>query len=444
MDDQVPEVPLVFVTNNYLEKKASVVRDKNILWEAYGSADILREDQVKLMKAIDNKPLKVVNEVVNKNGEGYALLFLELLEKVARLDTVQYVSLLTDDILTVNDNNARYFHATSKKNPSLPFGPFLRLLEHDDEFLTLEASKVLTILACSVPSPAAVNLQPLFKWITGKLTSSNHDIVDIAIQELESLLRVSEYRLSIWNTPNAIKELVRRLYINKTSSTPQIQYQIIFCLWLLTFDKTIAASINEKFDVIPLLVEIAKSAIKEKVIRVAIATLRNLVEIAPSQNLAAMFVAKLLPFSENLSTRKWSDPDIIEDIDFIKNRLQEDFQSLTTFEQYVSEVETGKLEWSPPHRSDVFWKENAYKLEEHNHQLLRALARLLSTSTNPLALAVAASDIGYYVKYSTKSGKNFLQEVGAKQRIMELMTHDDQEVRYQALLAVQKYMHQAW
>jgi len=234
------------------------------------------------------------------------------------------------------------------------------------------------------------------------------------------------------------------LILNKTSSTPQIQYQIIFCLWLLTFEKDIAASINEKYDIIPVLVEIAKSAIKEKVIRVIIATLRNLVEIAPTQNLAAMFVAKLLPFTENLSARKWSDSDIIEDIDYIKNRLQEDFQSLTTFEQYASEVETGKLEWSPPHKSDVFWKENAHKLEEHNHQLLRALARLLSTSTNPLALAVAASDIGYYIKFATKSGKSVLQDLGAKQRIMELMTHDDQEVRYQALLAVQKYMHQAW
>ncbi len=37
-----------------------------------------------------------------------------------------------------------------------------------------------------------------------------------------------------------------------------------------------------------------------------------------------------------------------------------------------------------------------------------------------------------------------LEEIGAKRRIMELMTHEDQEVRYQALLAVQKYMHQTW
>lgn len=199
-----------------------------------------------------------------------------------------------------------------------------------------------------------------------------------------------------------------------------------------------------KYDVIALLVEIAKSAVKEKVIRVSVATLKNLVEKAPSQNLAAMLVAKLLPFTENLSTRKWSDADILEDIDYIKERLQEDFQSLTTFEQYASEVETGKLEWSPPHKSELFWKENSSKLETHNYQLLRTLARLLSTSTSPLVLSIAASDIGYYVKYSSKTGKNILQDIGAKQRIMELMTHEDQEVRYQALLAVQKYMHQAW
>lgn len=77
----------------------------------------------------------------------------------------------------------------------------------------------------------------------------------------------------------------------------------------------------------------------------------------------------------------------------------------STFEQYASEVETGKLEWSPPHKSEVFWKENAHKLEEHNYQLLRTLARLLSTSSSPLVLSIGASDIGYYVKYASKTGK---------------------------------------
>ncbi|KAG2192027.1 hypothetical protein INT46_011845 [Mucor plumbeus] len=444
MADEVPEVPLVLVSNPYLEKKASIIRQKPILWEGYERASLLTHEQVELIKAIDKKPAHVIQEAMNEKGQTYASLILYLLQNLSRPDTIQYVCLMTDDILSANDDNARYFHETSKEDASFPFAPFIKVLESEDEFMALEASKVLTILACSAPSPSSVDISVLFNWITKKLTGSINDVVNLVIQELESLLRVNSYRLSVWNTQNAIKELIHRLFLNKSASTPQIQYQIIFCLWLLTFEKEIAAQINEKYDVIALLVEIAKSAVKEKVIRVSVATLKNLVEKAPSQNLAAMLVAKLLPFTENLSTRKWSDADILEDIDYIKERLQEDFQSLTTFEQYASEVETGKLEWSPPHKSELFWKENSSKLEKHNYQLLRTLARLLSTSTSPLVLSIAASDIGYYVKYSSKTGKNLLQDIGAKQRIMELMTHEDQEVRYQALLAVQKYMHQAW
>ncbi|CAO3627296.1 unnamed protein product [Mucor hiemalis] len=444
MEDQVPEVPLVLVSNAYLEKKAAIIRQKPILWEGYERASLLTHEQVELIKAIDKKPANVIQAAINEKGATYASLILYLLQNLSRPDTIQYVCLMTDDILSANDENARYFHELTKEDQSYPFGPFFKVLESEDDFMALQASKVLTMLACSASSPSSLNLDALYKWITKKLSGTINDVTNLVIQELESLLRINAYRLPVWNTQNAIKELTHRLFVNKSASTPQIQYQIIFCLWLLTFEKDIAANINEKYDVIPLLIEIAKSAVKEKVIRVSIATLRNLVEKAPAQNLAAMLVAKLLPFTENLSTRKWSDADILEDIKFLKERLQEDFQSLTTFEQYASEVETGKLEWSPPHKSEVFWKENAHKLEEHNYQLLRTLARLLSTSSSPLVLSIGASDIGYYVKYASKTGKNVLQEIGAKQRIMELMTHEDQEVRYQALLAVQKYMHQAW
>ncbi|KAI9264760.1 armadillo-type protein [Sporodiniella umbellata] len=443
MEEQVPEVPIVLVSNAFLEKKAAAIREKNILWEGYQRANIVTSENVELIKAIDKKSASEIQSAMNEKGETYASLILHLLKSISRPDTIQYLFLMIDDILTANENNARYFHSATAEE-GLRFDPLFKALENEDEFMSLEASKVLTILACSTPEPSQFDLSALYNWVTQKLSSNQKEVVELVIQELESLLRIREYRMSIWNTQNTVKELIHHLFANKTASTPQTQYQIIFCLWLLTFEKEIAGQINEKFDIIPLLVEISKSALKEKVIRVSVATLRNLVEKAPSQNLAAMLVAKLLPFTENLSGRKWSDTDIVEDIDFIKERLQEDFQSLTTFEQYASEIETGKLEWSPPHRSDVFWKENAHKLEENNYQLLRSLVRLLSTSNSTLVLSVGASDIGYYIKFASKGGKNILQEIGAKRRIMELMTHEDQEVRYQGLLAVQKYMHQAW
>ena len=42
-----------------------------------------------------------------------------------------------------------------------------------------------------------------------------------------------------------------------------------------------------------------------------------------------MLVAQLLPFSKNLSTRKWSDEDILEDVQYVRDELERNFDSLT-------------------------------------------------------------------------------------------------------------------
>ena len=96
---------------------------------------------------------------------------------------------------------------------------------------------------------------------------------------------------------------------------------------------------------------IAKAAVKEKVTRVVVATLRvscaelprcrrsitegstadyqNLLYIAPTQNLPSMFTTKLLPFVTSLKSRQWSDEEIIEDIDYLKDELNAKLDGLT-------------------------------------------------------------------------------------------------------------------
>lgn len=123
-------------------------------------------------------------------------------------------------------------------------------------------------------------------------------------------------------------------------------YQISFCFWLLTFEQDIAEEINKsvpissspyptqthnyrKYDIIPLLTDVAQAAVKEKVIRVIVSTFRGLVTRAPAANLPAMLVSQLLPFVKNLSTRKWSDEDIVEDVQFLRDELSARFESLT-------------------------------------------------------------------------------------------------------------------
>lgn len=62
--------------------------------------------------------------------------------------------------------------------------------------------------------------------------------------------------------------------LKKGNSNPQVTYELVFAIWLLTFDRDIAANLNKKYDVIPTLIEVAKQAVKEKIIRVVVATFK--------------------------------------------------------------------------------------------------------------------------------------------------------------------------
>lgn len=42
-----------------------------------------------------------------------------------------------------------------------------------------------------------------------------------------------------------------------------------------------------------------------------------------------MLVAQLLPFVKNLATRKWTDEDILDDVQFLRDELTNNFQSLS-------------------------------------------------------------------------------------------------------------------
>lgn len=49
-----------------------------------------------------------------------------------------------------------------------------------------------------------------------------------------------------------------------------------------------------------------------------------------------MLVAQLLPFVKNLSTRKWTDEDIVEDVQYLREELTARFDSLTYVDVVLS------------------------------------------------------------------------------------------------------------
>jgi len=227
----------------------------------------------------------------------------------------------------------------------------------------------------------------------------------------------------------------------------QIQYQLSFCLWVLTFNPDIAEKMN-KCAIIPILADILADAQKEKVSRIILAVFRNLIEKPEDkqvvkENCISMVQCKALKQLEFIEQKKFDDEDIQADIDFLKEKMEASLQDLSSFDEYITEVRSGRLEWSPVHRSEKFWRENAAKLNDRNYELLKILINLLETSKDHLVLSVACFDLGEYVRHYQR-GKHVLEQLNGKTLVMSLLGHEDPNVRYEALLAVQKLMVHNW
>ncbi|PVG03092.1 ATPase, V1 complex, subunit H [Serendipita vermifera] len=432
---------LALVSNAFLEDGAAKFRSKPVPWEGYQRAGLITSDELTLIKRVDRQPRAKIESILVTDGPQYALLYLTLLKKIERVDTMQNILVAIGDVLSDHDERIPLFLDASKIDPELPYTPFLKTLESTDDWVQLKACQIVTTLMSAEPGVLKpFQYSPLLHTISGLMKGSSPSGIDVAVKSLEALLPRPEIRKTVWTMPETIKGLISIL---RDKPDPQMTYQASFCLWLLSFERDVARDINKQYDIIPLLTEAAQSAVKEKVIRVILATFRNLVSKAPESNLPAMLVVKLLPFVKNLSTRKWTDDDIVEDIQYLRDELAENFRSLTTYDEYTSELASGLLSWSPVHTSDEFWKENAVRLNEKDYQQLKVLVELLKTSNDPVILAVATHDVGQYVKFYDR-GKKLLSDLSAKTRIMELMSHENTDVRYQALITVQRLISHPW
>lgn len=64
---------------------------------------------------------------------------------------------------------------------------------------------------------------------------------------------------------------------------------------------------------IPHLLSLAQSSPKQKVLRITLATFRNLMTLAPEVNVPAMLAAKVGPFVQSLKGRKLGEDGELED-----------------------------------------------------------------------------------------------------------------------------------
>ena len=197
-------------------------------------------------------------------------------------------------------------------------------------------------------------------------------------------------------------------------------------------------------EIVPLYTQLLRSSPKEKTTRLLLSTLVNLVTPSATKStlLPAATAARLPGVLSNLKSRHLTDPDLLEDLKTLSESLDEYTNSQTTFDEYAAEVRNGRLRWSPPHRDEGFWRENARKIiDDEGGALPKKLAEILGKewAEDKTVLAIACNDIAWLVKEAAdKRGE--LEKIGIKGRVMELMNDRDEGVRWESLRAVGEWL----
>ena len=114
----------------------------------------------------------------------------------------------------------------------------------------------------------------------------------------------------------------------RTVKSNQIQYQFLFCFWLLTFDAGNCNVLLHLQDFVPGLIEVAKLAVKEKIVRLVIFCLSNLLKFAKNLAIPLFVGSKVSSFVETLQSRTYSDQEFLDDINSLADELKNEIQKL--------------------------------------------------------------------------------------------------------------------
>ncbi|KAI0879301.1 armadillo-type protein [Hypoxylon argillaceum] len=459
----------------YLGSLQNNIRQRPIPWDGAARAGTITESQLAKIRAVDKVRKEQRKQVVESDLDGYRILFVGepgtpgVLESASRRsDVVQYILVLLSDLLQGVPALAKALYQDSD-----PYRHLIPLLAHSNQVedpIPLLTSTVLAILMANAQdaSPATEHALPLILSYLCTLTKSSNDagLQDIAVMEYSSLLYSQTNRQLFWKqrseTVTPLIDILRKAAgfgaessasLWSGNSAPrsggleslsggvglQLLYHVLLVLWQLSFEaEDIGDDMNDEYDIILLYTQLLRLSPKEKTTRLILSTLHNLLEASPSTLLPTAVLARLPALLQNVGGRHLTDPDLQEDLDKLKEMLDDYQKTKTTFDEYIAEVQSGHLRWSPPHRHQVFWTENARKIFEHeNGEIPRKMAEIMKKpwENDKAVLAIACNDIGCLVK-EVPEKRHQLEKLGLKTRIMELMQDSDENVRWESLRAL--------
>lgn len=427
--------------------QANEIKSNRVSWQSYLQSQMINQDDFNFITQFERLSGEQKAEFIQKNQIQCAKTFLSLIEHISKDQTIQYILILIDDMLNEDRERVEIFCEYCRKISLSVWNPFLMLFNRRDGFIINMSCRIIAKITCWGSEPMdGPDLTRYLSWLRDQISDPNNPYLQSVTRCLQMMLRIDKYRKA-FDAIDGIATLERVFSHERLNF--QLQYQLAFCCWVLSFNPELARKMK-RYKIVQSLADILRESVKEKVKRIVVAVFRNLIENVDDRELARenaiiMVQCKVMKQLEIIkqSINSNSDPELVDDVDYLIGVLHESVHDLSSFDEYATELKCGRLEWSPVHNSEKFWRENAHRLNDNNYELLKILIMLLEKSKEPLVISVAAHDLGEYVRHYPR-GKLVTESLGGKNLVMQRLTHEDPNVRYEALLCVQKLMVQNW
>ena len=446
------------------------------------------------------------------------------------------IAKLSEVIINLSSNNGRKKSMHKKVTLASTFYPSGTLVEHwrplwrmlsgslSDPFAQRGAAFCLACILlegdnnnnnerhyCSIKIPHSTSsssstiLESFVSWMTSRLQQQTHQPLSIVTPSLIVLMKSPQAR-RIFDAAGGVGYLLWHLRTrdhhhhnnndhraalhvqyqpqSRSSSTGstgkndgsvQQLYELTYCLWLLSYDCRHNALLRKHFyrdGAVPHLCDLVVAAPREKVLRLALSTLRNLATTTTTTTTTRnehynnndddddddswgghvfrreMVGCGLLKSVNRLllarTTTRWqNDPDILDDLQVLQEALRDTFSHMTRWDVYDQQVESSHLQWGILHTTK-FFQENVRRMEGSDGKfgIVRRLIQLAASEDEEVA-AIACFDLGEFARHYP-NGRSIARRLGARDMVIGLIEHPHPELQHQALVAISKMLVLHW
>ncbi len=180
--------------------------------------------------------------VISENPHQLGKTFFNLLSQISKDATIQYLLTLLDDLLQEDKSRVEIFKAYAAKRRESVWVHLLTLLNRPVGFIMNMTARVIAKMACwSRELMVGSDLQFYLTWLKDQLRAPNNEYIQSVARCLQMMLRIDAYRISF----TALDGIGAIMGVLSSKVNFQIQYQLSFCLWVMTFNNTIAEKLNK-------------------------------------------------------------------------------------------------------------------------------------------------------------------------------------------------------